>query len=76
MRLDGVLFRLRDTRIFVEFATGEVIREYTAREQDFETVRRSLVWMGDDILALMRDPNRLADKLPIVEKTVERLVLK
>ena len=76
MRLDGVLFRIRDTRVFIEFATGEVIREYTAREENFETVRKSLVGMRDDVLALMRDPNRLADRLPIVDQTLERLVLK
>ena len=40
MRLDGVLVRLRDTRVFVEFLTGEVIREYVSREEDYETVRQ------------------------------------
>jgi type 2A phosphatase activator TIP41 len=40
MRLDDVVFRVRDTRVFVEFATGEVIREYVAKEEAFETVRR------------------------------------
>ena len=39
MRLDNVLFRLRDTRVYVEFATGEVIREYMAKEEDYESVR-------------------------------------
>ena len=76
MRLDGVLFRIRDTRVYIEFATGEVIREYTAREENFETVRKSLVSMREDVLALMRDPNRLADRLPIVDKTLESVVLK
>ena len=40
MRLDDVVFRIRDTRVFVEFATGEVIREYVAKEEKFEAVRR------------------------------------
>ena len=39
MRLDGVLLRIRDTRIFVEFETGEVIREYVAKEEKYEVVR-------------------------------------
>ena len=43
MRLDGVMFRVRDTRVFVEFRTGEVIREYTAREEKYETVRHQLL---------------------------------
>lgn len=40
MRLDNVLFRLRDTRVYVDFDTLEVIREYQAKELDYETVRR------------------------------------
>lgn len=39
MRLDNVLVRIRDTRVYVEFKTGEVIREYTAREEVFEKVK-------------------------------------
>jgi type 2A phosphatase activator TIP41 len=32
LRLDDVIFRVRDTRIYVEFETGQVIRNYTAME--------------------------------------------
>lgn len=39
MRLDGVLLRIRDTRVFVDFGTGEVIREYVAKEEKYEVVR-------------------------------------
>ena len=40
MRLDNVMFRIRDTRAYVEFGTGVVIREYVAKEEDYESVRR------------------------------------
>ena len=40
MRLDGVLIRVRDTRVYVEFATGEVVREYVSKEEKYETVRQ------------------------------------
>ena len=40
MRLDNVLVRIRDTRVYVEFATGEVIREYVAKEEKYEVVRQ------------------------------------
>ena len=76
MRLDDVVFRIRDTRVFVEFATGEVIREYTAREEKYETVRRALAGTREDVLAIMRDPNRLAEYLPVIEKVEDRVVLK
>lgn len=38
MRLDNVLVRIRDTRIYVDFRTEEVIREYTAKEASFGDV--------------------------------------
>lgn len=40
MRLDNVLFRLRDTRIYIDLESLEVIREYQSRECDYETVRQ------------------------------------
>ena len=75
MRLDDVLFRIRDTRIYVEFATKEIIREYTAREEKFEVVRQRLSTTREDVSALMRDANKLADLLPVVHSSIERLVL-
>ncbi|CAI6337130.1 unnamed protein product [Periconia digitata] len=76
MRLDGVLFRIRDTRVFIEFATGEVIREYTAREEKYEVVRKRLAGTREDVLAIMRDPNPLQEYVPVVEKVLEKVVLK
>ena len=40
MRLDNVLFRLRDTRVYIDFQTMEVIREYQAKEGEYEKVRQ------------------------------------
>lgn len=40
MRLDNVVFRLRDTRIYVDFDKAEVIRDYQAREMGYEDVRK------------------------------------
>ncbi len=76
LRLDDVIFRIRDTRVFVEFATGQVIREYTAREEKFETVRQQLAITRDDVPALMRDPNKLVELLPVVQKTTESVRLR
>lgn len=75
MRLDDVVFRIRDTRVFVEFATGEVIREYTEREEQFETVRKALASTGQDVPNTLRDANRLSELLPIVRKDLEGLQL-
>ncbi|OOQ88874.1 TIP41-like protein [Penicillium brasilianum] len=75
MRLDNVLIRLRDTRVYVDFETHEVIREYQSKECEYEKVRQILAGTRDDIPALMRDPNRLSEILPVVEKYSERVVL-
>ena len=39
MRLDGVLVRLRDTRLYVDFVTSKVIREYSVKEDNYENIR-------------------------------------
>lgn len=75
MRLDDVVFRIRDTRVFVEFGTGQVIREYTAREDTYEEVRKRIAGRKEDVLAIMRDPNRLALYIPVVENSLEELQL-
>lgn len=75
MRLDNVLFRLRDTRLYVDFESKEVIREYQSKECDYERVRQSLATTRDDIPAIMRDPNRLSDILPLIEKRLEKVTL-
>lgn len=57
MRLDNVIFRIRDTRVFVEFGTGEIIREYVAREEEYEKVR-----LVSCISRLPHSPLRLIDE--------------
>lgn len=39
MRLDNVLVRIRDTRVYVDFKSNKVTREYTATEEKFEAVK-------------------------------------
>ncbi|OJJ50452.1 hypothetical protein ASPZODRAFT_126318 [Penicilliopsis zonata CBS 506.65] len=75
MRLDNVLFRIRDTRVYIDFQTREVIREYQSQECDYEKVRQTLVGTRDDAPAVMRDPNRLSTILPVVEKRLESVTL-
>lgn len=40
MRLDNVVCRIRDTRIYVDFASEVVTREYSAREAGFNDVKQ------------------------------------
>jgi type 2A phosphatase activator TIP41 len=75
LRLDDVLLRIRDTRVFVEFKTGQVIREYTAREEKYETLKKKLASRKEDATTLMRDPNNLTEFMPVVDRTLESLSL-
>lgn len=40
MRLDNVVVRVRDTRVYVDFAAEEVVREYTVKEDGFANVKK------------------------------------
>lgn len=71
MRLDNVLLRVRDTRVYVDFEKGEVIREYLEKEEKYETVRLALASRRDDVAAVLRDPNQVAELLPTVKKVLE-----
>ncbi|KIX00787.1 uncharacterized protein Z518_09852 [Rhinocladiella mackenziei CBS 650.93] len=75
MRLDNVLLRLRDTRVYIDFEVKEVIREYVAKEETYDKVREALAGRRDDVAAVLRDANQVAGLLPIVEKTLERAEL-
>ncbi|PIA13948.1 TIP41-domain-containing protein [Coemansia reversa NRRL 1564] len=40
LRVDGVLFRIFDSRIYHQFGTDSIIREFSTREMSFEDVKR------------------------------------
>lgn len=48
MRLDNVVVRVRDTRLYIDFDTDEVIREYTAKEDSFANLKRVSLTTGCD----------------------------
>jgi type 2A phosphatase activator TIP41 len=75
MRLDNVMLRLRDTRVYIDFDKGEVIREYVAKEEDYEKVREVLAGRRDDVAAQLRDPNQLVLLLTTVDKSLENVNL-
>jgi type 2A phosphatase activator TIP41 len=75
LRLDHVVLRIRDTRVFVEFGTGEVIREFVAREESYERMREKLAGGKDEVTTVMREPNRLCELMPVVERRLESLRL-
>jgi len=78
MRLDNVIVRIRDTRIYVDFNSGKVTRDYTAREQKYETVKEILKSTGkssSDITIALRDANQIVNLIPEVAHSLESVTL-
>ncbi|PVV05435.1 hypothetical protein BB560_000049 [Smittium megazygosporum] len=57
LRVDGVLFRIWDTRFYVDFNSETLIRERTTREETYESIKSDLSMLNnsDYVLGLM-DP--------------------
>lgn len=75
MRLDDVLLRVKDTRVYVDFEKKHAIREYVEKEQEYATVKERLSSRRDDAAAAMRDPNQMAEMLPVIRRTLEEVTL-
>ncbi|EMG47948.1 hypothetical protein G210_1580 [Candida maltosa Xu316] len=55
LRIDNVIFRIRDTRLFIDFETNELIREYKVQEDSYNNVLTKT--HSKDPKKLLRDPN-------------------
>ncbi|KAG9229733.1 TIP41-like family-domain-containing protein [Amylocarpus encephaloides] len=78
MRLDNVLIRIRDTRIYVDFVLRQVIRDYTEKEDTFDNVKKHLLFSGkppNDLTIALRDPNQIVPLLPEVSHTLESITI-
>lgn len=75
LRLDGVIIRIRDTRVYVELGGRTVIRQYTAKEEDYRIVQERLLARRENAPEAFRDPNRVAPFLRTVEDTLDKFVI-
>jgi type 2A phosphatase activator TIP41 len=71
LRLDGVVVRMRDTRVYVEHDSKRVIRQYTAKEGKYEDLQEKLRGMRENVAEVFRDANALAPLLPTIEDRTE-----
>ncbi|KAK3718389.1 Tap42 interacting protein [Vermiconidia calcicola] len=67
LRLDGVIIRIRDTRVYIEHSSGTVIRQYTAKEEQYEAVQEKLRSMRENVAEAFRDANKLGPLLRTLE---------
>lgn len=75
LRLDGVIVRIRDTRVYIELDTNRIIRQYTAKEDGYENMRRKLHVRPESAPEALRDADLVASLLPIVEDRLEFLTV-
>ena len=68
LRLDGVIIRIRDTRVYIEHASSTVVRQYTAKEEKYEVVQEKLRGMRENVPEAFRDANKIAPLLRTVEE--------
>ncbi|RGB28913.1 TIP41-like family-domain-containing protein [Rhizophagus diaphanus] len=68
LRVDEVLFRMNDTRVYHEFGTDYLQLEYSSREEHYNKIRACIPkYKGDDISQLT-DINWINSKLPPPKK--------
>lgn len=72
LRLDGVIVRVRDTRVYIELDSKTVIRQYTAKEESYDAVRSQLQKRRENVPEAFRDANKTASLLRTVEDTLEK----
>jgi len=67
LRVDGVLARINDTRIYHDLSSKYMLREYTNREAKLTCLNLPV--------STIINPNELASHLPLVKSYYERLIL-
>ncbi|KAF2226783.1 TIP41-like family-domain-containing protein [Elsinoe ampelina] len=73
LRLDGVIVRVRDTRVYIELASNRIIRQYTAKEDKYDNMRTKLHGRRENIPEALRDANLMSSLLPVVQDTLDYL---
>nr|CAG4650230.1 EOG090X07SL [Sida crystallina] len=67
LRVDDVLIRINDTRLYYETSNSYMLREYTSRESRTKDLKVPRVFWGD--------PNEISQHLPLVHSIYEKLEL-
>ncbi|CDR42202.1 CYFA0S08e04764g1_1 [Cyberlindnera fabianii] len=75
LRVDDVIFRVRDTRVYVDFTENQVIREYREQEASYDVIRKKISALAGDPRSFMRNPNWIAEKLPVIKTITDTIQL-
>ncbi|XP_070156261.1 TIP41-like protein [Polyergus mexicanus] len=67
LRIDNVMLRINDTRIYHEFGKNYLLREFTSREAKVQHIRVSP--------ALFLEPSAIAPHLPLIGSRYDKLII-
>lgn len=66
LRIDNVVFRVRDVRIYIDFDSGLVLREYKHQNCPYDKLLNKLsVKNASDPKSILRDSNWVAQNIPV-----------
>lgn len=68
LRVDNIMIRVNDTRIFHDFSTDYILREFTNKESQIKDLQLPL--------AMYTDPNLVSSHLPLKTATYEKITWK
>ncbi|ODV60091.1 Tip41p [Ascoidea rubescens DSM 1968] len=80
LRVDNVIFKIKDTRLFIEFNDNFVLREYKELEDTYDNVlhkakQYSSFYSSNDPRALLRDSNWVSGRLKHIKTETEEIRL-
>lgn len=73
LRVDDVAFRIRDARVYVDFDTNEVLREYKTQEAQYSELLQKVSGRSSDPKKLLRDSNWVSQNMDVILCEVERM---
>lgn len=69
LRVDDVLFKIIDTRVYIEFSENKIIREFKMYQGDYKKLLLlNQLSKPHDPKALMRNSNWVAEHLPLIQR--------
>ncbi|ORX52033.1 TIP41-domain-containing protein [Hesseltinella vesiculosa] len=70
LRVDNVLFGINDTRIYHEFGSPFLMREFTSKQASYQSIRQKID--GNVDISLLNDANWVASMIPEDHQLLER----
>ncbi|KAK6201252.1 TIP41-domain-containing protein [Scheffersomyces amazonensis] len=73
LRIDNVIFRIRDIRIFIDFETNVILREYKEQEFPYDELLLTVTSNKNtnDPKKLLRDINWVSQNIPVISTITE-----